>query len=274
MKKVRLFIDGNEKAYSECKVNESGEWKFQINIADFQSGKHLFFVKGYGKKPIDYEYSDTYEFDLNIPIEVIVEIEDPYGDDKGITGDYMYPKGEGGYESQMDIKNVEVQKIGMTLRIIIEMENLTDKWNPSNGFDHVTFQIFFDDPRKTGSKYLPFQNAVMINDRDWDYEIYATGWSLTMYSSDNSGKEEYGVPITPAPEIKVDKKAKTITILLPLDNLNTDNLEQWGLYITSFDYDGIEALLRPISPDPWKWAFYGPSENSPKIMDDVFIDFE
>ncbi len=273
-KRVRLFIDGNEAYYAQSVPDEYGKWEFEVKIADFKSGNHLFFVKGYGKKATDYVYSGTYNFDLDIPVESIGVYEDLSGDDKGISGDYLYPKGEGGYENQMDIEGVEIQQIGRTIRMIIKTKNVTDKWNPSNGFDHVTFQIFLDKPGKKGSRILPFQNAVMPEGYDWDYEIYATGWSLNMSSEMNSNEKNYGITITPAPVLKTNKENNTITLLIPMEVLETDSMDGWNVYVTTYDYDGIEAVLRPISPNPWKWSFYGPSENSPKIMDDLLINIK
>jgi len=70
----------------------------------------------------------------------------------------------------------------------------------------------------------------------------------------------------------VDKQLKTITLLVPLEVLKTDRLSGWKIYLTTYDYDGIEAVLRPISPGGGAWAFTGPSALAPKIMDFVLID--
>ncbi len=103
--------------------------------------------------------------------------------------------------------------------------------------------------------------------------IYATGWSMAMYESDDkTGPVYYGTPLTPAPTVQVDKQFKTVTLLVPQDVMKTDQLDGWKIYLTAYDYDGIEAVLRPISPEGGPWAFTGPSKQAPKIMDFALIE--
>jgi hypothetical protein len=108
---------------------------------------------------------------------------------------------------------------------------------------------------------------------DWDYQIYATGWGLSTYSSAGADTDLYGTPVTPAPVVKTDKDNLTIQILVPLDSLDTTTLEGWKVYVTTYDYDGIESLLRRTSPNPGKWEFKTPSVDSPRIMDDILLEF-
>ncbi|HPE69575.1 MAG TPA: alpha-amylase family glycosyl hydrolase [Thermotogota bacterium] len=271
-KKVRLYFDGVKDPYAVVDVEEDGSWSVPVTLADFVSGEHRVFAKGYGRRPIDSEYSPTYRVNLQIPIRVLAEVSDPEGDDTGPSGTYLPPKGEGGFLNQMDIRHVTLSQIGQMLKIEMQMTDLTSGWTPNNGFDHVTFQLFFDDPSKVGAKDLPMQQAQMPEGMDWDYEIYATGWSIAVFSSEGAGPDAYGVSVTPAPSVRADDITRTVTLFLPMETLGTTSLEGWKLYVTTFDYDGIEALLRPVSPNPGKWGFTAPSENAPKIMDDALIE--
>jgi hypothetical protein len=59
--------------------------------------------------------------------------------------------------------------------------------------------------------------------------------------------------------------------MIPLSTLGTNNLSGWTIYITTYDYDGIEGVLRPLSPNGGPWSFGGGNPTDPKIMDDVLI---
>lgn len=271
-KSIQVIVDREGEEYAKLnltqKQNES--WEIPINISDFTPGQHNIFVKAYGRTPLIVDYSESYNINFDIPMVTIKVVEDPLGDDKGPNGTYFYPK-DPTFNKQMDIRKVELIQIGTMLRMVVTMENVTDIWNSANGFDHVTFQIYFDDPDKKGAVELPFQNATMPNNLDWDYEVYATGWGISLFSSENSSANKYGDPITPAPTTQVNKQENQISFMIPLSTLGTNNLSGWTIYITTYDYDGIEGVLRPLSPNGGPWSFGGGNPTDPKIMDDVLI---
>lgn len=274
-KSIQVIVDREGEEYAKLnltqKQNES--WEIPINISDFTPGQHNIFVKAYGRTPLIVDYSESYNINFDIPMVTIKVVEDPLGDDKGPNGTYFYPK-DPTFNKQMDIRKVELIQIGTMLRMVVTMENVTDIWNSANGFDHVTFQIYFDDPDKKGAVELPFQNATMPNNLDWDYEVYATGWGISLFSSENSSANKYGDPITPAPTTQVNKQENQISFMIPLSTLGTNNLSGWTIYITTYDYDGIEGVLRPLSPNGGPWSFGGGNPTDPKIMDDVLIKID
>ena len=274
-KKLKIIIDGKEQAYKEVELNmkENEDWQAAINIADFTPGKHTVFVKAYGKIPIYSNYSDTYEFEVDIPSVEIISVSDPIGDDNGPNGNYTYPK-DLTFKRQMDITGAKLSKVGQLLKLTMKMREVTDNWSPSKGFDHVTFQIFIDDPDQEGMKILPNQNAKMPEGMDWNYEIYATGWGITLHNTNDASEERLGEGITPSPTADVNKQLSEITFSIPYSVLNTNDLSGWKFYITTYDYDGIEAVLRPMSPEAQQWSFGGGDENSPKIMDDLIIEIK
>jgi glycosidase len=274
-KKLKIIIDGKEQAYKEVELNmkENEDWQAAINIADFTPGKHTVFVKAYGKIPIYSNYSDTYEFEVDIPSVEIISVSDPIGDDNGPNGNYTYPK-DLTFKRQMDITGAKLSKVGQLLKLTMKMREVTDNWSPSKGFDHVTFQIFIDDPDQEGMKILPNQNAKTPEGMDWNYEIYATGWGITLHNTNDASEERLGEGITPSPTADVNKQLSEITFSIPYSVLNTNDLSGWKFYITTYDYDGIEAVLRPMSPEAQQWSFGGGDENSPKIMDDLIIEIK
>ncbi|WGS65658.1 alpha-amylase family glycosyl hydrolase [Marinitoga aeolica] len=274
-KSIKLIIDGEEKPYASIKLNmkETENWEIPVKIASFTPGKHKVFVKAYGKTPIFNNYSKTYEIIIDIPSKELAYVEDVLGDDKGPFGTYRYPL-DTTFKNQEDIKAVRVQQIGTQLKIDLIMKEITDSWSPANGFDHVTFQIFFDNPNKEGITVLPNQNAKMPEGLDWDYELYLTGWVVSAHSSEGADENTMGKPITPVPTIKVNKQLATVSFTIPLSVFETDNLTGWSIYVTTYDYDGIESVLRPLSPEGGQWAFGGGKPTDPKIMDDILISIK
>ncbi|KLO20936.1 alpha-amylase family glycosyl hydrolase [Marinitoga sp. 1155] len=271
-KSIKLIIDGEEKEYVTLNLNkrENEKWQIPVKISEFTPGKHKIFVKAYGKIPIINAYSKTYEINIDIPSKDLAYVEDRLEDDFGPFGTYKYPL-DTTFKNQADIKAVKIQQIGTQLKVDLIMKEVTDSWSPANGFDHVTFQIFFDNPDKEGIKVLPQQNAKMPDNLDWDYELYLTGWIVSVHSSEGANKDTMGKPITPVPTIKVNKQLATISFTIPLSVLETDNLSGWKIYITTYDYDGIESVLRPLTPEGGQWAFGGGQPTDPKIMDDILI---
>lgn len=274
-KSVAVIVDDDKQEYAKVglkqKLNET--WEISINISDFTPGKHKIFVKAYGTSPSILNYSRSYMVNFNIPTVTLITLDDPKGDDRGPTGNYIYPK-DSTYNNQMDIRKVEVQQTGAMINLVMTMENVTDIWNPINGFDHVSFQIFFDDPNKAGAKVLPLLNANMPDDLDWDYALYVTGWSINQFKSANSNSTQYGDPITNNTFVKVNKEENKITLTVPLSTLDTKDIAGWKIYITTYDYDGTEALLRVLTPEGGQWSFGGGNTNDPKIMDDLLLEID
>jgi hypothetical protein len=104
--------------------------------------------------------------------------------------------------------------------------------------------------------------------------MWATGWGIYLYSANNASAEKFGDPVTPSPEAQVNKKENTITFFIPLSVLETNDLSGWNIYITTYDYDGIEGVLRPLTPEGGQWAFGGGKTTDPKIIDDLFIKID
>ncbi|UYO99062.1 alpha-amylase family glycosyl hydrolase [Oceanotoga sp. DSM 15011] len=274
-KQVKIIVDGNEKEYKSVDLNKKMNESFKVSIKldDFTPGDHTIIVKAYGRIPIYTSYSELYRVNFDIPVKNLAEISDEIGDDNGFNGNYSYPL-DSTYSNQNDITKVSINQIGKMMRLNIGMKEITDGWNPSNGFDHLVFMIYFDDPNKIGQKVLPKQDGFMPENKDWDYMIYATGWMSSAHRSLNSSEDNRGEVITPTPDIVVDKQNNEITFLIPLSLFETDNVDNWNVYITTWDYDGIEAVLRNVDLNPEIWTYGGAEKGSPRIMDDILINLK
>jgi hypothetical protein len=53
-----------------------------------------------------------------------------------------------------------------------------------------------------------------------------------------------------------------------------ESFEGFNIYVTTWDFDGIEAVYRDIYPEPKSYHFGGGSKEDPYIMDDILIRIE
>ena len=271
--RIKVIFDRRIDEAVEIPVTDD-KWSYKWDISKFDPGIHTILFKVYGEKRTNSKYSEDYSVVLDIPEKVIARVNDPQGDDHGPTGDYKYPS-DITFNKQMDLLGAIVKKIGSSINISMEIANLTTSWSPQNGFDHVTFQIFIDDPNKTGATVLPKLNATMPKGYDWDYFIFANGWSIVAYSSTGSGPDNFGTPISPTPLVKTDKMKNEVTLIISGELLNRpESLKGYRFYITTWDFDGIEAKYRDLYPEPKAYHFGGGTKEDPYIMDDVLIEIE
>lgn len=248
-----------------------GRWSYEWDISKFDPGVHSILFKVYGKTRRDSVYSREYLVDLDLPEVLLASVEDPEGDDTGPEGRYLYPT-DITFKRQMDMLGATVRQIGASLVVSLKIKDLTNSWGPQNGFDHVTFQIYIDDPSKKGATALPFQNANMPGGLDWDYFIFANGWSIVAYSSEGSGRDSFGTAISPTPLVQTNTLTNEVILRIPGETLGRpDSFEGFNIYITTWDFDGIEAVYRDIYPEPKGYHFGGGTKEDPYIMDDILI---
>ncbi len=53
-----------------------------------------------------------------------------------------------------------------------------------------------------------------------------------------------------------------------------DDLKGFNIYITTWDFDGIEAVYRDIYPEPKSYHFGGGNKEDPYVMDDILIKID
>ncbi|MBO8161481.1 MAG: alpha-amylase [Thermosipho sp. (in: Bacteria)] len=263
-KYVYVYIDGKYSSGRKIEV-ENGKFSFVIDPYRYDPGNHRVLFKLRGKSFKEIKYLEEIVFNIDIQKKELAFSLDPLNDDKGPEGRYVYPT-DPSFKRQMDIVGAKVEKIGSTLIIYIKPRDLTTSWNPPNGFDHVTYQIFIDVPDKKGVSVLPFQNYEI---EDWDYEIFVTGWSSSLYDSKGAEKDKFGVQIL-SPDVLVEDGWVKI-IVKGFGIGNPKSYDGWKIYITSWDYDGVESRFRPLNKEPKAYIMGGGDENDPYIMDDILL---
>ncbi len=266
----RVYVYLDKRVENEMKIDiKDGKFEFEIDPTKLDPGVHTLLVRCIGKTLKEVLYTPEIEFYVDLEKEVLFEGSDPLDDDSGPKYTYVYPT-DATFKRQMDIVAAKVEKLGPTLIISVKPRDLTKSWGPLNGFDHVTYQIFIDAPAKKGTGILPLQNYSFDN-WDWDYELFVTGWSSAIYTSKGASKDKFGEQIG-SPEVFVEDG--WVKIIVKGDWLgNPASFEGWTIYITSWDYDGIESKFRPLQQEPKAYIFGGGEPTDPFIMDDMWIEF-
>jgi hypothetical protein len=210
--------------------------------------------------------------DSNISGKVQAAAEDQEGDDKGPSGKYTYPTDKS-YSKQFDIKGLKAEDMDDNLSVTVSMKEITDTWGPSNGFDHVTFTMFLQDPNKPGATVMPLQNSNVPEGFKWNYEIFAGGWDNIFYSSEGATADSFGTKIDGKVSIVTNKANGTITFNIPKSIIgNPKDLKGWGVYLSAFDFDGVSKAFRTINKEAGQYIFGGGKEDNSKeakIMDDI-----
>ncbi len=192
--------------------------------------------------------------DINNVFEVITNVIDPEGDWHGISNDLFMPHGggpDGTYlDGLHDITNMEVAVSGPNLKLSFSMVNLSTAWNPHNGFDHVSFHIFLNDPSTVGKTVMPRQRGNVPEEMgDWNYLVVADGWTKGVYSWEEATTTSFGIA-TGSPEITIDGDNYIISFYVFADALgNPDTLSGWKIYVSNFDMDGTTGIMRPVVYD-------------------------
>ncbi|MEI6079893.1 MAG: alpha-amylase family glycosyl hydrolase [bacterium] len=268
---ILLVIDNNLKDAVPV-VSIGNSWSVAVPVDNLSNGAHeLVLVAIDGKNNID-AISKSYDFSVNIPFKKVLEFNDKAGDDKGPTATYSYPS-DATFKGQMDIEKVTIYKAGNNLKLSIKMVNpISQAWNPKNGFDHVVFSVYIGLPTQNGATQMPFQHSEIKNGMKWDYLIFLAGWNNAAYSSINSSKDNFGTPVGPAPKIEVDLKQGTLNFTISAKTLGRpQTLSGSKMYITTWDYDGMESKYRQLAPNAMPFTFGGAASDSPYIMDDTDV---
>jgi glycosidase len=156
---LKLVINSNLGEAISVDVDREGTWAVDVPVDNLIEGGHDLIVLGLNPKGDICAISKKHAFNIRRPFKKIVEYVDKKADDHGPYGRYIYPTHES-FSRQADIEKVSLYRSGNNLKISIKMVSpISNLWNPKNGFDHVTFAIYFDVPwKKTGASYMPHQN--------------------------------------------------------------------------------------------------------------------
>ncbi|MGM0508293.1 MAG: alpha-amylase family glycosyl hydrolase [Fusobacteriota bacterium] len=245
---LKVIIDGNLDQMIDVELNTSSRtWKTEIQTTLFPIGETNHTIAIY--EPVKKIVTDSYSIITKNEGGIEVEYIDPQGDHKGPEGKYIIPT-ESSYNTQMDIRKVNATVSGGNLTIKLEMDNITNDWDPSLGFDHVLFFIFIDLNNNEGSNVLPMINYGSPEGFSWDYLNFVEGWNNTVYSSIGSSSDNYGTPASPSPILNVNKENKTIELFYSKETFgNPEDLLGTKIFITTWDFDGATDSLRPLSQE-------------------------
>jgi hypothetical protein len=168
----------------------------------------------------------------------------------------------------MDIREVQVSKVGSNLKIDMEMEEVTRIWLPPNQFDHVLINIYIDLPGRDGVRDLPFQHAAMPGESAWDFLVSVAGFGSAIFSAEGAGANHTGLATGPAASISSEADSHTITFCIASEALGyPEELEGSKIYITT--WDGGPGSPRALGPELQLWSFSGGNATDARIMDDT-----
>jgi len=264
---IFITVNGDCENEIQAAIGTDGSWSADLPLGHLLNGKHrilAYSIPEADRRPV---VSGQVEFELDLSARLVATVEDPYGDDKGPTGDYLYP-GSATFGKQMDIESVRVYLQGSNLKIELQMAEITRYWTPPNGFDHVLIIMYLDLPDRTGVTALPFQNARFPLEGDWDYMVSTSGFENAFFSSVGASEYRAGRMAGPAPSITVDPDTKTISYMISAESIGFPAVYSGTrIYITT--WGGTPGTLRSLNKEAHDWSFGGGSESDPKIMDNT-----
>lgn len=266
---LQLVINGNMDTAITFNADESGLWNVILPIRDLGATQYRVEIFD----PINKVSSASQQLvGLIEDATISLQLADPVNDANGLLGNTRPPK-HAASQGQMEIQAVTAKAAGGNLSLSFNMSHISDDWLPANGFDNVSFSLFFDIPNKKGQQTLPQLNAKMPNKNDWDIAHVAYGWGNYMYLADGATANHTGSKIGVAPKVSVNKDTNTITFFYTGNTLGITDWQGVAIYATTWDIAG-EGYYRDISAKGGEWVFTGANENAAKILDSVFLELK
>ena len=266
--RLQLVVDGDLATAQTVVPDANGRWRTLVDTSRMVDPDTVHSLTAWAEGQA---VSETRSFRVARHWQLLADMTDPAGDDRGPSGRYVYP-GDGGWgrHHQMDLRRIRVAGAGGALRLDLTMHEVTTSWNPANGFDHVAFTIFIELPgRAGGATVMPLQNASLPAGMRWHLRLRAGGWSNALFSAEGASATQEGKPVTPAPTIRVDRPANRVSFIVPAAALGRlPSLAGVKVYVTTWDYDGG---YRALEPAPQPFAIGGGVADGAKVMDDSAV---
>jgi carbohydrate-binding DOMON domain-containing protein len=261
-----MVLDGYIGQAVVVPVAADGSWTATLPISEFAPGVQRHAVAFYS--PDTQFATPQMRFTSNVACTpAIIAVTDPAGDDKGPSGTYKYPQ-DPTFGHQMDITKVTLEVCKATMSVKVTMADWSTVWNPPLKFDHVAFNIFFALPGGGGASVMPLLNASTPAGFKWSYDQFSYGWQNAMYTSAGASATAYGAPAA-APTVSADATTKTVTFMYLRKSFGLSTWSGLKVYVTTWDFDGIKGVFRPLSPAGGQWEMGGGAATDPMIMDDV-----
>ncbi len=263
-----VFMVKNNKLETAIRVtpDDNGEWAYKYEVKNL--GQEDVSLVAY--QPEQQVVSDPVTFTTQVTkAEFEARVTDTTNSDNGLDKTYAAPQHSQSV-GQQDIVAAEVSTGGEILLLTLVMNELTDDWIPTNGFDNVAFSIYFDLPTTDGATILPHLNTHMPGPWNWDIGHVVYGWGNTTFASTDASAEAFGKKFGVAPTVTVNKAAKSIQFKYNAADFGITGWRGSHIYITTWDITG-EGRYRELTQDISDWSFSGGEANDPKIFDALKI---
>ncbi len=262
---LQLVVDGDLDHALAVQADATGAWRARLPTARFHEPAvdHQLVLWSPGER----RAAAARRFRVALPWVLMADVADPAGDDHGLDGRIRYPTHESFRRGQMDLLRTRVWAAGQSLRIELEMAELSQVWGPPNGFDHVAFTLFLELPGAAGgASVMPEQNAGLPEGMRWQRRLRAHGWSNALFGPEGAEALGDGAAVAPAARIEVDAAKRRVSFLLPAAALGGQRrFEGARLYVSTWDYDGG---YRPLAPQPGAYTFGGGDPaRAPRVID-------
>lgn len=264
---MRQVVDG-EVLPGCARADAQGRWQADIDTSRMIDPAILHRLVAWA--PASGRVSDARRFRVQRGWTLVAESEDPAGDDHGLDGRYRYPTGEGwdGHHHG-DLLGARAWTSGGALRIELRLRELSQAWNPPNGFDHVAFDVFIELPGEDANAqaWMPKQNARLPDGMRWSVHARVGGWSNAAFGAGGSSANTDGNALPRAALLATDPATGTVTLTFDPALLgHRADLSGSRIHITTWDMDGE---YRPLRPQAGANAFGGGHADSPRVMDAI-----
>ncbi len=174
-------------------------------------------------------------------VEVVIEVEDPIGDDHG-PGTYTYPTDgvftAGSYDLRRFQLGTEGEDYILNFEVVAPIQN---PWGSPRGLSIQTFDVYIDtDPGAgTGSQLLiPGRNAALADGNGWEYAVTVEGWDPAIYVAAADGSFE---ETKPSFDVVVFGDKGKVTVKIPKALLGGSDPAGWAVAAAVMSQEGFPS---------------------------------
>ncbi|WP_298441815.1 alpha-amylase family glycosyl hydrolase [uncultured Ferrimonas sp.] len=261
---LQLLFDGAPATLQELAVDDDGHFELRLPVTDLGLSQHRFNLLQPGSGAVS--PSVHYRTELRQP-SLQVQVLDPSNDGFGLDGSYRNPT-HANSGQQREILSAKAEAAGSVLRLTLTMAELSNGWQPSNGFDNLALSLFFDLSAQRGPSQvtaLPQLNAQWPQGWHIGHSVY--GWGSSLFRANPAQPQQRGELVSPAATINTDPAQQQITLSYDAAAFDITQWDGVAIHISSWDRSG-EGELRPLAAQPGPWAFGG---HGAKIMDQLLL---
>ena len=247
-------------------VRDGHHWRVNVDTSSMTDASLVHRLIAWNRETL--QTSPSLQFRAANPWQRLSTAADPVGDDAGPFARYTYPSGTA-WEGvrTADIQALHVSRAGNRLRVEIDMREISTAWNPANGFDHVSLQLYLDVPGVDGLRTAASmeQRTDLPQGMQWNRALRVHGWSNGLYQVGDKGSV---TGLSESAKVSVDKRKARITLEFSPESLGSpQSLNGLRLWLNTWDFDG---RLRPLTSTATSGSFGGgQSDTDPLWMDSL-----